>query len=108
LHSAHRLAAGRRGQDDFGPAQLQEFRCRVLRLAVDVDRRAKLAGERLLVLPASNSDRVKAHFRGVLDAEVAETAQSKYGDDIARPRAAVPQRVERREAGTRRKSPSSP
>ena len=99
LDGAHRLAAGRRRQDDLGAAQLEEFRRGVLGLAVDVDRRAQLAGERLLVLPAGDADRVKAHLRGVLDAEVAEPAQPEHGDDVARPRAAVAQRVERGQAG---------
>ena len=83
----------------LAPPSLLQLRRGVLRLAVDVDRRAQLAGERLLVLAAGDADRVKAHLRGVLDAEVAEAAQAEHGDDVARPGAAVPQGVERGEAG---------
>ena len=50
-------------------------------------------------MPAGDADGVKAHLRGVLDAEMAEAAQPEHGDDVARPRAAVPQRVERGEPG---------
>ena len=83
----------------LAPPSFEELRRGVLGLAVDVDRRAQLAGERLLVLAARDADRVKAHLRGVLNAEVAEPAQAEHGDDVARPRAAVAQRVERGEAG---------
>src|SRR5262249_2791483 len=41
----------------------------------------------------------KAHLRGVLHSEVAEPAQAEHGDDIARPRAAVAQRIECGDAG---------
>ena len=75
-----------------------QLRRGILGLAVDVDRRAQLASERLLVLPARDADGVKAHFRGVLYARwprppSPSTATTSPG------RAAIAQRVERGEAG---------
>ena len=51
-------------------------------------------------LPRAMADGVKAHLRGVLDPEVAKSAQAEHGDDIARPGAAVAQGIERGQAGT--------
>ena len=42
---------------------------------------------------------MKAHLRGVLNSEVAEPAQAEHGDDVARPCAAVSQRIESGDAG---------
>src|SRR5439155_16447685 len=66
---------------------------------VDVVGRAQLPGERLLVRPAGDGDGAEAHPGRVLDAEVAQPADAEDGDEVARPRAAVAQRVEGGEAG---------
>ncbi len=102
LNGGHGIAAGRRRQDNPGAAQFHELGRGVLCLAVDVDRGAELAGERLLVFATSDSDRVKAHLGGVLNAEVAEAAEPEDGDDVACPRATVAQSVEGGEAGAHR------
>src|SRR5262249_47216139 len=87
-------------EDDPGAAELEEFRRRILGLAVDVDRRAQLASEWFLIFAAGDADGVKTHLRGILDAEMAESAQPQHGDDIAGPGPAVPQCIERGETRT--------
>src|SRR6266571_251370 len=99
LHGADRLAAGRRRQDDRGTAELLELRRRTLGLAVDVPRRPEPAGVRLLVLAARDADRVEAHPGGILHREMAQPAEAEHGHDVPRPRTAVAQRVEGRQAG---------
>src|SRR4029077_7306096 len=95
-----RLAAGCSREDGPGAAQLLEFRGRVLGLAVDVDCRAELAREGLLVFAASDADRVEAHLGGELNPEVTEPAEAEHGDDVAWPGAAIAQGVEGGNAGT--------
>jgi hypothetical protein len=62
--------------------------------------RPELAGELLLVRAARDGDGAEAHARRVLDAEVAEAADALHGDRVTWARAAVAQRVERRDART--------
>ena len=61
---------------------------------------AELPGERFLVRATSDGDCPKAHFGSELNAEMAEAAQTKHGDDFSRPGAAVPKRIEGGDAGT--------
>ena len=99
LGRAHRRAVGDGGENDFSTAEFGEFGGGILRLAVNVMHRAKLAGERLLILAARDGDGLEAHFGGVLRAEMAETAEAEDGDEIAGARAAVAQGVEGGDAG---------
>src|SRR5262245_38807237 len=87
------------GEDDLGGAQLRQLRGGVGSLAVDVVRRAELPGERLLVLTPGDRSGAEPHPRRVLHAQVAEPAEAEDRDEVARPGAAVAQRVEGRHAG---------
>ena len=98
-HGRHSLAIRYGCQDHFGAAQLAQFRGGVLRLAIDVAHGAQLAGQRLLVFPARDRHGPEPRSSGVLNAEMAQAAEAKYGDQIARSRAAVAKAVERRHAG---------
>src|SRR6266542_1321414 len=60
--------------------------------------RAELARQSLLVLAARDRDGPKTHLCGELDAEMAEAAHAEHGDEVARARAAVAQRVVGRDA----------
>ena len=98
--ATHRVTAGYRGQNDLRTTQLLEL-CRwILSLAVDVRRGAQLAGQALLVRAARDADGVKAHLGGVLYAEMPQAAEPEDGDHVARPRTAVPQRIECCQTGT--------
>src|SRR5262249_7384986 len=68
-------------------------------LAVDVVRRAELPGERLLVLTPGDRGGAEPHPCRILYAQVAEPAEAEDRDEVARPGAAVAQRVERCHAG---------
>ena len=63
-------------------------RCRPMR---------RVARQRLLVL-AAQYRLCETHFRCVLNAEMAESAEPEHGDDVARLRTAVPQGIEGCEA----------
>jgi hypothetical protein len=75
-----------------------------LRFAVNVVGRAEFLGQRFLVHPTRNGNGPKTHLRSELNAQVAETSYPKYGDKIAGPRAAVPQRVEGSDSRTHERS----
>ncbi len=79
-------------------AQLAELGRRVFCLTVDVNRRAQLLGERALVLTAHDRHGVKPHLRRVLNGEMAQATHAEHRDDVARPRTAVSERVERGDA----------
>src|SRR5262245_18010298 len=95
----HRLAVRDGREDDLRAAELQEFGGGVLLLGVDVVARPELPRERLLVLPPRDGHRLVAHPGGELDREVAEPADPEHGDEVARPRAAVPDGIEGRDPG---------
>ena len=61
--------------------------------------RAELERELLLVLAAGDGDGVEAHAARELHGEMAEPANALNGDDIARLRAGIAQRVEGGDAG---------
>ena len=82
----------------FAPPSFEQFRRRVLRLAVNVVLRAQFPRQRLLVLPARDADRPETHLRRVLHAEMAEAAEAQHRDHVAGPRVAVAQRVVSRDA----------
>src|SRR5438132_2218763 len=93
-----RLAVRRRGQDQVCPSELlQAFRGRDL-LRIDVLVRAQLPDELRLVRTARDGDGPEAHARGELDGEVAKAADALDRHGIARPGAAVAERVVRRDA----------
>ena len=79
---------------NLAPAQAGQLRGGILLLAVDVEARAELLHERLLVFAARDRDGLEAHLRGELDAQVAEPADAEDRHRIAGPRAAVSKRVE--------------
>src|SRR5467141_4172097 len=85
LYCVHGTSVRHRGDDDPGAAQLQEFRGRILRLAVDVLRRAQLFGQRLLVFPSRDGNRLKSHLRRELHAEMAKSAKAENGNEITGP-----------------------
>ena len=58
--SAH---PGNCGDDDPGAAQLAQFRCNVLRLAINVVRRTELRGQRFLILTACDGNGPETHLR---------------------------------------------
>ena len=98
------LALVRGREDDARAAELGAARPPTFWVAaVDVVVRAELPGERLLVGAARDRDGAEAHLRGELHAEMAEAADAEDGDQVARPRAAVAQRVEGGDAGAQQR-----
>ncbi len=95
----HGLAARHRGEDHLGAAERHQRRGGILGLAVDVAMRAELERELRLVLAASDGDRVEAHLCGELHGKMPEPADAVNGDDIARLRAGIAQRIESGDAG---------
>src|SRR5437879_3225710 len=61
--------------------------------------RAELLRERSFVLPARDRHCFKPHFGSELNAKMTESTDPEHADDIARSRAAVAKRVERRDPG---------
>src|ERR1700704_5098609 len=55
---------------------------------------AEFFRERPFVFSSGDGDSLKTHFRGKLNAHVAEAADSEYGDQISWPRSAVSQCIE--------------
>lgn len=74
---------GHRRQDGFRAAQLAQFSGDILCQAVQVDMRAELAHERLLIGTTCGSDGTKTHLGSKLDAEMAEAADAEDRDEIA-------------------------
>ena len=99
LDGAHGIAAGDRGEDDFCAAQFEQAGDRVLGLAVEIMMGAELGGEGALVVSAGDGDSEEAELGGELNGEMAEASDAEDGDDIARPGAAVAERVEGGDAG---------
>jgi hypothetical protein len=95
----HGIAGRDGGQDDLRAAQLLQFRGRVLRPAVDVSPGAQGVRQRLFIRPACDGHRLEAHLRCKLDPQMAESAQAEHRHQIASPRAAVAETVERGDAG---------
>src|SRR5712664_4341330 len=56
--------------------------------------RAEFFRERLFVFSSGDRDGLETHFRGKLNAHVAEAADSEYGDQISWPCSAVSQCIE--------------
>ena len=102
-HRRHGVGARDRGQDQVDPAERQQRLARVARGAVDVVVGAELARQRLLLGPASHGHGLEAELDGELHAEVTEAADPEHGHPVTAPRAAAPQRVERRDAGTQQR-----
>ena len=63
-------------------------------MTIDVMSRPELSGQRFLVLPARDRNGFETHLRGELIPQMAETSDTEYGNEIARPRAAVAKRIE--------------
>src|SRR5271163_4041541 len=95
----HRFCVGRRGEDDARAAVLVELGGDVLRARINVAPRAQLRRQLLLVLPAADRDYVVTEFRRPLNPEMAESSYPLDSDEITGAGAAVPQRVEGRDAG---------
>jgi hypothetical protein len=89
----HRLGVDDRRQDDLRAAELLQLLRHVLGGRVDVDVRAELLGQRLLVLAAGDRHGLEPHLGRVLHAEVAEAADAEDRHDVARPRVGLAQRV---------------
>ena len=102
-HRAHALGIGHRREDHLRAAELGQLFRRILRRAVDVDVRAELLRQRLLVRAARDRDGPESHLRRELHAKMAEAADAQHRDQIAGARAAVAQRVECRDAGTQQR-----
>jgi hypothetical protein len=62
---------------------------------------AKLLRQRLFILAAADGDRAEAHLAGVLNAQVAESADSLHSNEIAGARTGIAQRIEDRNAGAK-------
>src|SRR5215831_10315109 len=87
------LGVGRRGEDYTGtPEPLQALRGSA-HGAVDVVVRPQLPDERVLVGAPADGYRAEAHLTRALDAEMSEAADALYGDEFARSRSRVAQRV---------------
>ena len=87
-------------EDDAGAAELRGARPRDPGPCCRCSRRAPSSrASGLLVRAARDRDGVEAHLRGELDAEVSEAADAEDGDEVARHRAGVAERVEGRDAG---------
>ena len=71
-----------------------------MRLAVDVNRRAQLPGQRFFVLSARDGDDVETHLRGVLHSEMTQPTNAMHRDEIAGARAGISQRIEGGQTGT--------
>jgi len=98
-HRFDRARARRGGHDHARTTHARERRRRILGNGIDVRGSPQLLGERALVGVARDRDRAKAELRQELDGEVPEPAEPLNGDQITGARRAVPQRVERRDAG---------
>ena len=61
--------------------------------------RSEFSGERFLIFPTRDRDCFESHFRRELHPEMPKPADAEHRHDIARTRAAVPERVERRHPG---------
>src|SRR6201998_1908166 len=99
-----RFGAGDGGEDDVGTADLLEFFGRVLRGGVDVDVSAQLLGKCAFVLSAGDGDGTIACLGGVLDGEVAKSADAEDGDGVAGAGSGVAQGVEGGDAGAEQRS----
>src|SRR5207247_4552416 len=71
---------------------------------VDVLVRAKFFGERSFVGTAADSDSLKSHAAGILNAEVAESADALNGNSISCAGVGVSERVENSNSGTEQRS----
>jgi hypothetical protein len=60
---------------------------------------AQFLRQRFLVFPPRNADRSKAHFGGILNPKMPQAAQPEHGDDLARPRSAIPKAIKGRDTG---------
>ena len=81
-HGGH-LTPGGRDQNDLGTAERLQGPGGVGGRAVDVVVGAELLRELRLVGTAGNGDDLEPHVPGVLDAQVAEAADPKNGDQVA-------------------------
>src|SRR6202043_3084996 len=99
----HVLSAGDRRQNNFGSPQFLQFGSSVLRLAINVILCAEFFRERLLVFAPGDANSVEAHFRGELNAHVAEAPDSQDGDEVSRSCAAVSQGIKCRDAGAKQR-----
>src|SRR5712664_288440 len=93
------FGVGSRGQDQVGSSKPLQTLGRGDFVRVDVLVRPELLRELPLVRAARDGDGPEAHARGVLDAEVPEAADPLDRNGVARARAAVAERVVRREPG---------
>ena len=75
------------------PPEFLQFRRRVRRFAVDVQARSELLCEGRIRGAAADRRNLVSEFVRELNPEVAQTADALYRDQVARERAAVPQRV---------------
>ncbi len=76
----------------------------ILRVTVDIVCRAQPPGQRLLVRSSGDRNGPEPHLRGKLNAQMAEPPDPQNGDDVPGHRAAVPERIERRDAGTHQRA----
>src|SRR6266566_4886288 len=80
-------------------AQFLQLGCRVSCGAVDINIRSELFGERGVARTAPNRRDSIAELLGELNSQMAKPADSLYGDEVARQRAAMAKGVKRGDPG---------
>ena len=80
-----------------------QFLCRVRRFAIDVQARSEFLGESSILGPAPDSRDLVTKLVRELNSEVTKTADTLNRNQVAGERAAVPQRVERRNTGAQQR-----